>query len=53
VVLGNNILPISVVSLLLHFQTISYLRKSRCGLSQCHSTRALFAIGGEFSATAN
>jgi protein-S-isoprenylcysteine O-methyltransferase Ste14 len=29
--------PISVVSLLLQFQSISYMRKYRCGLTQCHS----------------
>jgi hypothetical protein len=34
---GNNILPISVVSLLLQFQSVSLTRKYRRGLSQCHS----------------
>jgi hypothetical protein len=37
VLCGNNILPISVVSLLLQFQSISYKRKYRRGLTQCHS----------------
>jgi len=34
---GNNILTSSGVSLLLQFQSISYMRKYRCGLTQCHS----------------
>jgi hypothetical protein len=38
VLLGNNILPISAASLLLKFQSVSPNRKSRCGLSQRHSS---------------
>lgn len=34
---GNNILPISVVSLLLIFQTLTQPSTRRCGLTQCHS----------------
>jgi hypothetical protein len=34
---GNNILPISVVALLLSFQPVSHTSAQHCGLSQCHS----------------